>query len=168
MSLYQSRPPRQTNGLVEQALRGARIDFKPRHRQPIAIALVVATATALVGSLLADMVLVAIGKTLFSSTKHYVHLQLFDYSRLTVIGVLIACGAWPFVTRVSSAPRWLFYRAAILMSSVLLLPDVYLLASGQSVAGVFILVLMHLAIAVITYLALVHLAPVRPLRRRVA
>jgi hypothetical protein len=168
MPLYQPRPPRQSGGLVGSALRSANIDFKPRHRQPPATALVIATAFALIGSLLSDVVLVTIGKSVFSGTKHYAHFQFSDYSRLTVIGVLVACGAWPFVARISSAPRWLFFRAAILVSAVLLLPDVYILATGQPVGGVFVLVLMHIAVAVVTYNALVHLAPVRPLRRRVA
>jgi hypothetical protein len=166
MPLYQSRPPRHFGGLVESALHAARIDFKPRHRQPPATALVIATAFALLGSLLADVILVTIAKVVFSSTKHYSHFQFADYSKLTVIGVLIACGAWPFVTRITSVPRWLFFRAAVLVSAVLILPDIYILAAGQPVGGVFVLVLMHLAIAVMTYGALVHLAPARPLRRR--
>jgi hypothetical protein len=142
------------------------IDFKPRHRQPPATALVVATAIALIGSLLADVLLVTIGKALFSSTKHYSHFQFADYSRLTVTGVLIACGAWPFVTRITSVPRWLFFRAAVALSAVLLLPDVYILAAGQPVAGVFVLVVMHLVVALVSYNALVHVAPARPIRRR--
>jgi hypothetical protein len=96
-----------------------------------------------------------------------VHFQFSDYSKLTVIGVLVACGAWPFVTRISSEPRWLFIRAAIAVTAVLWLPDVYILASGQPIAAVFFLMLMHLAIGVVTYNALVRIAPTRPLRRRV-
>lgn len=166
MPLYQPRPPRHSAGAVESALHGARIDFNPQHRQPPATALVVATAFALLGSLLADVILVTIGKAIFSSTKHYSHFQFSAYSKLTVIGVLIACGAWPFVTRITSAPRWLFFRAAVLVSAVLVLPDIYILATGQPVAGVFILVVMHLVVAVVTYNSLIYLAPARPFRRR--
>jgi hypothetical protein len=78
-----------------------------------------------------------------------------------VIGVIIACVAWPVVTRISSEPRWLFFRMAILVTLVLWLPDVYILYRGQPGEAVAFLFLMHLAIAAVTYNLLVHLAPVR-------
>jgi hypothetical protein len=127
---------------------------------------VVATVVAVVGSLLADAVLVAVGEAVFPSTKGYVHFQFADYAKLTVVGVLIACLAWPVVTRISSAPRWLFLRLAVLVTAVLLLPDVWLLVKGEAPLAVLVLVLMHLAIAVVTYTSLVGLAPVRRRRRR--
>jgi hypothetical protein len=49
---------------------------------------------------------------------------------------------------------------------VLLLPDFYLLAKGQPAKAVAVLMAMHLAIGLVTYTALVHLAPVK--RNRVA
>ncbi|HEX4245764.1 MAG TPA: hypothetical protein VHY77_09370, partial [Acidimicrobiales bacterium] len=100
------------------------------------------------------------------STKGYGHFQFSDYSKLTIIGVIIACLAWPVVTRISSSPRWLFFRLAILVTLVLLLPDLWILAKGQPVRAVVVLMAMHLAIALITYNALVHVAPVRARRRR--
>jgi hypothetical protein len=81
-----------------------------------------------------------------------------------VIGVIIACVAWPVVTRVSSDPRWLFFRLAVLVTLVLWLPDAYLLYQGQPGSAVAFLFLMHLAIALVTYNLLVHLAPVRRAR----
>jgi CDP-diglyceride synthetase len=90
-----------------------------------------------------------------------VHFQFSDYARLTIIGVIIACVAWPIVTRISSAPRWLFFRLAIVVTVVLLLPDVYLLEQGQPAKAVAVLMCMHLAIALVTYNALVRLAPIR-------
>jgi hypothetical protein len=93
-----------------------------------------------------------------------VHFQFHDYAKLTVIGVVIACAAWPVVCRVSTAPRWLFFRLAIVVTLVLLLPDLYILHQGQPARAVCILMLMHLAIGLITYNLLVHVAPVR--RRR--
>ncbi len=44
---------------------------------------------------------------------------------------------------------------------MLWLPDIYLLYRGQSGDAVAFLFLMHLAIALVTYNLLVHLAPVR-------
>ena len=63
--------------------------------------------------------------------------------------------------RISSAPRWLFFRMAIGVTLVLLLPDIYILKQGQPAKAVAVLMCMHLAIGVITYNALVRLAPGR-------
>jgi hypothetical protein len=137
-----------------------RIDFAPRHRQPSAGRLAVATIVAIVGSLLADAILVKIGTAVFPATHGYVHFQFSDYAKLTVIGVLIACAAWPAVTRISSAPRWLFFRMAILVTLVLWLPDLAILVKGQPGQAVAVLMVMHVAIAVVTYNALVRIARV--------
>jgi hypothetical protein len=145
----------------------ARIDLHPRHAQPKAIRVALATVAAIAGSLIADALLVVVGQAAFPATKGYVHFQFHDYAKLTVIGVVIACVAWPVVTRVSSAPRWLFFRLAILVTLVLLLPDVYILYSGQPADAVAVLVVMHLAIALVTYNLLVHLAPTGPAERQV-
>ena len=75
---------------------------------------------------------------------------------------MIACLAWPVVTRISSAPRWLFLRLAVLVTVVLWLPDLYLLDLGQPGSAVAVLMVMHLAIALVTYNSLVHIARVRP------
>ena len=79
-----------------------------------------------------------------------------------MIGVIIACVAWPIVTRISSAPRWLFFRRAILVTLVLLLPDLYILHMGEPARGIAVLMTMHVAIALVTYNLLVRLAPARP------
>lgn len=138
-----------------------KVDFAPTHRQPSGARVVLATFVSLVGSLVVDAALVAISEAAFPSTKGYGHFQFSDYSKLTIIGVLIACVAWPIVTRISSAPRWLFFRLAIVVTLVLFLPDLYILKQGQPPKAVAVLMCMHLAIAVVTYNALVHLAPVR-------
>ena len=138
-----------------------KVDFAPTHRQPSGARVVLATAVSLVGSLAIDAALVAIGEAVFPSIKGYVHFQFSDYSKLTIIGVIIACVAWPIVTRISSAPRWLFLRLAIVVTLVLFLPDLYILKQGQPPKAVAVLMCMHLAIAVVTYNALVHLAPAR-------
>ena len=121
-----------------------------------------ATAAAIVGSLLADAVVVFVAQAIFPSVKGYVHFQFRDYARLTVIGVVIAGAAWPVVTLVTSVPRWLYLRLAILVTIVLWLPDVYILYRGQPSKGVAALMVMHVAIALVTYNLLVRAAPVRP------
>lgn len=152
--------PRKT--IIDHSLELARVDFAPRHRQPSMLQVLLATLVSLAGSLGVDAALVAIGTAMFPSTKGYVHFQFHDYARLTIIGVIIACGAWPIVTRISSAPRWLFFRLAILVTLVLWVPDLYILATGQPANAVAVLMCMHLAIALVTYNALVHVAPIRP------
>lgn len=143
-----------------------RIDLQPEHRQPSMVLVALATVASIAGSLAADAILVAIGTAVFPTTKGYSHFQFADYSKLTIIGVVIACAAWPIVTWISSAPRWLFFRLAILVTLVLLLPDLWLLAKGQPTRAVIVLMVMHVAIALVTYNLLVHVAAVRRTRRR--
>jgi hypothetical protein len=148
-----------------RALGLARVDLAPAHRQPSSLQVAIATAVSVAGSLAVDALLVVIGQAIFPSTRGYAHFQFSDYAQLTVIGVLIACAAWPIVTRISSAPRWLFWRLAIAVTLVLWLPDLYILHQGQPVRAVIVLMAMHLAIAVVTYTSLVRIAAVRPNRR---
>lgn len=147
--------------VLERALALFRIDFAPAHRPPSSGRVVAATVVSLVASLVADAALVAIGTAMFPSTKGYVHFRFADYGKLTVIGVVIACLAWPVIARVSSAPRWLYLRLAVLVTVVLWLPDLWILAKGQPAQAVAVLMVMHVAIAVATYNAVVHIARVR-------
>jgi uncharacterized membrane protein YraQ (UPF0718 family) len=150
---------------LDRLLRLVRVDFEPAHRQPSALRVLVALVISVAGSLAADALLVVAGTAIFPSTKGYVHVQFHDYAKLTIIGVVIACLAWPIVTRISSAPRWLFFRLAILVTLALWLPDLYILDLGQPGRAVAVLMLMHLAIALVTYNCLVHLAPVKTAER---
>src|SRR5487761_284040 len=147
--------------MLQKALDLIHLDFAPNHEQPSGLRVVLATVVSIVGSLAADALLVVIAQALVPSTKGYVHFQFSDYSKLTVIGVIIACVAWPITTRITSQPRWMFFRMAILVTLVLWLPDVYILVQGQPAKAVGFLFVMHLAIALVTYNALVRLAPVR-------
>src|SRR5271156_5785416 len=134
------------DSMVGNLLDIVKVDFAPKHRQPSAARYILATVVALFGSLVAAAVLVALGEAVFPSTKGYSHFQFSDYSKLTIIGVIIACLAWPIVTRISSAPRWLFFRLAIAVTLVLWLPDLYILHQGQPAQAVAVLMVMHLAI----------------------
>jgi hypothetical protein len=147
-------------------LRAFRVDFKAQ-TPPSPTRLLFASAVAMVGSLLADWLLVKLGTHVFPSTRGFVHFQFSDYARLTIIGVAIACAGWPLVTTITSQPRRLFLQAAVAITIVLLAPDLYIWHNGASGPAVFVLVWMHLAIAVVTYCALVYLAPAgRPRRTR--
>src|ERR1700735_855854 len=125
--------------MLKQLTAAAGIDFRPRHAQPKISRVVLATLAAIAGSLAGDPLLVVIGQAIFPGTRGYVHFQFHDYARLTVIGVIIACAAWPVITRVSADPRWLFLRLAILVTLVLWMPDVYLLYRGQPADAVAVL-----------------------------
>lgn len=149
--------------MLTKAAQLVHLDFAPSHAQPSWTRVALATVVSLIGSLLADALAVVVFQAVFPGTKGYVHFQFADYSKLTIIGVIIACVAWPVTTRICSQPRWLFFRLAIAVTLVLFAPDFYILYLGQpgnAVAGLFV---MHLAIALVTYNALVRLAPVRPL-----
>ncbi len=142
-----------------RALGTARIDWSGRAPRPSFLAVTGATALALVGSLTSDALIVAIGTGLFPTISGYSHFRISDYAALTVVGVLLACSAWPVVTRIASAPRWLFFRLAVVTTLVLWLPDLYLLIRGQPARAVGVLMVMHLAVATVTYNALVRVAP---------
>lgn len=147
--------------VLNRAMTLSRFDPSPRHRAPHAGAVAVATILSLGLCLLADFLLAKIAVAIFPATKGYVHFQFSDYAKLTVIGVVIACLAWPVVARLTSDPRWVFFRLAILVTAVLLLPDLYIWLQGQPGRAVVFLVAMHLSIALITYNILVHVAPIR-------
>lgn len=156
------RPVSMNQPLVDRIRLAARIDVAPPHRPPSPARVVGATLASVVGSLLADAVLVKIGTSLFPSTKGFAHFRPLDYGLLTVIGVLAAGAGWAVVTRVSSTPRWLFARLAVLVTIVLWIPDGWLFLKGEPPKAVAILMLMHVAIAIVTYNLLVRLAPIRP------
>jgi hypothetical protein len=147
--------------IAERARSLTRFDPSPGHRPPSAVAVAVATVLSVALCLLADALLVKLGTAVFPGTKGYVHFQFSDYAKLTIIGVIIACLAWPVVTRLTSDPRWVFLRLAVLVTVFLLLPDLYIWMQGQPGRAVLVLVAMHLAIALITYNVLVHLASIR-------
>jgi hypothetical protein len=151
--------------MLQKALDLIHLDFAPDHEQPSPWRVGLATVVSIVGSLLADALLVVIAQAAFPSTKGYAHFQFADYSKLTIIGVIIACVAWPITTRITSQPRWMFFRMAIGVTLVLWLPDVYILVNGQAAKAVAFLFIMHLAIALVTYNTLVRLAPVRARQR---
>ena len=148
---------------LERPLHLARVDLARRHPQPSPASLVAATILSVGGSLAAGALLVWAGTSAFPSTRGYAHFRFSDYGLLTTIGVLIACAAWPVVTRISWDPRWLFFRLAAAATFVLWIPDLYLLARHEPARAVAVLMAMHLAIAIITYSVLVRVAPVRRL-----
>jgi hypothetical protein len=152
--------------LIDRTLAIARIDWTPAPNQPSAARLAIATLTAIIGSLCADTIIVAIGTHLLPGTAGYGHFRFSDYAKLTIIGVVIGAAGWPVLTHVSSAPRWLYGRLTVLISLALFLPDTWLLLRGQPLNEVAVLMVMHVAVAVVIYCSMVLIAPARGIRRR--
>jgi hypothetical protein len=129
----------------------------PAHRRVMAAGL---AAAAL--SLAADVALAAIGGAVFTVPASFGKFGFGTYALPTVLGVAGATLAWAAVTRLSSRPAWLLTRLAALVTALFLIPDFLLLGTPGHPAGpVVILMFMHLALAVVTYTALIKIAPVR-------
>jgi hypothetical protein len=150
--------------LLERTMAIARVDWAPSHRQPSVVRLAVATLIAIIGSLVADAIIVVIGTHMFPATAGYEHFRFGDYAKLTIIGVLIGAAGWPVLTHITSAPRWLYGRLTVLISLALFLPDAWLLIHHQPLEGVAVLMAMHVAVAVVIYCSMVLIAPVRGVR----
>ncbi len=145
-----------------------RVDFPAGRSQPSAWRWALATIVSLAGSIAACGMLVVIATNLFPSTIGYPHFQLADYGKLTVIGVFLACCAWPVVTLASSRARRIFFVLTLAVTIVGFAPDAWILYKGQPVEAVSVLIAMHLVLALITFPALVLIAPQRPLGRPAA
>ena len=128
---------------------------------PKPVRLLEALLLALAGSLALDALLIALGTAAFPAMKGYGHFHFSDYGLLTIVGVVMACAAWMVIARLTSEPRRVLFRLAVAVTIVLLLPDVWLLIRDEPPAAVTILMCMHLGIALVTYNALVHVAPAR-------
>jgi hypothetical protein len=132
----------------------------PTHRRVVAAGLAAAAV-----SLAADLMLATIGQAAFTVPASFGKFAFGTYALLTVLGVAGAAATWAAVARLSSRPKWLLTRLAALVTALFLIPDFLLLGTPGNPAGpVAMLMLMHLAIAVITYAALTELAPVRDRR----
>lgn len=142
--------------------RVAHIDFAPRYEPPSKLRLLVATVLSVATALAFDVLCVHVATATYPPLRRFSHFHVADYATLTVIGVIVACAAWPLVALVSSTPRWLFFRAAVIAVPILWLPDVGLLLAGAPANGVATLMIMHLGISLLTYNALVRVASLRP------
>lgn len=122
----------------------------PAHRRVAAAGLAAAAI-----SLAAGAVLATIGQTAFTVPASFGKLAFGTYAVLTVLAVAGATATWCAVTRLSSRPKWLLTRLAALATALFLIPDFLLLGTpGNPTGPVVIVMLMHLALAVITYTAL--------------
>lgn len=129
----------------------------PAHRRVAAAGLAAAAI-----SLAAGAVLAAIGQAAFAVPASYGKFAFTTYAARTALIAAGATATWWGVTRLSSRPKWLMTRLAVLATALFLTPDFLLLGiPGNPTGPVVIVMLMHLALAVITYAALIKVAPLR-------
>jgi len=117
------------------------------------------TSLAAVASVAVNAALVWMATAFDPSLQHFSHFRLVDYATLTVLGVICAGVAWYFATRNLAAPRHTFFQVAVAVMVVLWVPDAWLLLRHEPTRAVIYLMVMHLAVALITYNLLVFAAP---------
>ena len=137
------------------------LDFPWGSAQPSLWRWIVATVVALAGSIAACAGLAALGIALVPSTAAYEHYQFGDYAKLTTVGVVAAAIGWPLVTLATTHAQRLYLWAAIVVTIVSFAPDLWILRGGQPAPAVADLAVMHVAVGLVTYLAMVFIAPQR-------
>jgi hypothetical protein len=120
----------------------------------------VVTVLSVVASLVVNAGLVWLATAFDPSLQHYSHFRLSDYGTFTVVGVAGAGVAWYVATRNLATPRRTFFRVAVVVMLVLWVPDVWLFIKHEPTRAVVFLVIMHAAVALITYNFLVYASPV--------
>jgi hypothetical protein len=115
-------------------------------------ALAAATATAAVGSVLANTVIALLARAAGASPD-FQPLQFGAYLSLTVIGVLAGAIGWQVVRRRSANPTALLRRLVPAVVVLSLIPDVVIgfddTYPGVSWGAVAALMLMHVAVALV-------------------
>jgi hypothetical protein len=117
---------------------------------------------AVLGSLLVCFLLAKLASFADPGIAGYQHFEFSDYSKLTIIGVVAACVGWPIITLFSTSARRIYLWAAIIVVIVSLAPDAWILHLGQPAVGVTTLAAMHVGLGLVTYPAMVFIAPQRP------
>ncbi|CAN5138800.1 hypothetical protein BH11ACT4_BH11ACT4_08200 [soil metagenome] len=142
------------------------LDFPWGIAQPRLWRWIAATVVAIGLSIAACAALAALGIALVPSTVSYEHYQFEDYAKLTIIGVLGASIGWPLITLVTTRARRLYLWSAIAVTILSFAPDAWILRGGQPAPAVTDLAIMHVAVAVVTYLSMIIIAPQRAPRPR--
>jgi hypothetical protein len=138
-----------------------RLDLPRGSAQPSWWRWILGTATAVIASLLVCLLLAKLASAADPGIAGYQHFAFSDYSKLTIFGVLAACLGWPVVTLLTTSARRIYLWAAIIVVIVSLAPDAWILHLGQPTAGVVTLVAMHIGLGLVTYPAMVFIAPQR-------
>jgi len=143
---------------LSRALARARVDWTPVPEPAPRARVIVVSLICLGAALGANAGLVTIATSWSPSLNGYSHFRFIDYGSLTALGEVGACAVWFVLARISSAPRWLFLRLAVVTTILLWVPDLWLIAKHEPVGAVATLMVMHLAMALLTYNILVRAA----------
>jgi hypothetical protein len=130
------------------------------HPTPSALRVAVMTVLSVLASIVVNAGLVWLAKASDPSLQRYSHFRLWDYGTLTAVGVVAAGAAWYVATRSLPSPRHTFFRVAVVVTLALWVPDLWLLIKHEPTRAVVFLVIMHAAVALITYNFLIFGAPV--------
>lgn len=138
-----------------------RFDLPRGSAQPRAWRWIVATMVSVAFSLAVCLVVARVASALDPALAGYGHFQFSDYSRLTILGVLGACIGWPIVCWLTTSAARFYLWAAIAVVLVSLAPDLWIWHLGQPAGGVLALMVMHIGLGIVTYPAMVLIAPQR-------
>lgn len=127
--------------------------------QPALWRVAAATVVAIVGSIAVCALLAWLGPIVFPRTRGYEHYAFSDYAKLTVVGVVAAGVAWPLVTLVTTRAARLYFWLAVLVTVGSFAPDAWIWWKGQDPLAIAVLAVMHVAVAAVTYPAIVVIAP---------
>ena len=121
----------------------------------------IAAVVAVGLSLLACAAVAAATIALVPALRSYGHLEVQDWAKLTVVGIVLASLGWPIAGLIWARARRPFLVLTVVVTVVSFVPDLWILRQGQPASGVLVLAIMHVAVAVVTYPALVLIAPQR-------
>ncbi|TDD44393.1 hypothetical protein E1263_40840 [Kribbella antibiotica] len=125
-----------------------------------------AAVLAVVVASVVNAALALIGTAALSVPDDFKGFQPVAYVSLTFFGIAGAAVAWSLIAARAAEPVELLRRLALIIVPVTMLADLALLLSGQSPAGVALLVVMHVVVGLTAYFSLTRLAPARPVNAR--
>jgi hypothetical protein len=143
---------------IRRAQEVTRLDLRPLHPPPSLGRIALAGVLSAVASVVACVILSEAGKALLSPPASFDKFTPPGYIVLTVLGVAAATVGWAILVRMTSQPRWCLTVAAVLVTIVLLLPDVAILPQDPT-SDVVVLMIEHVAIAIITTWLLLRVSP---------
>jgi hypothetical protein len=146
-------------GPVVRRIQGlARLDLRPLKPLPSFGRIALAGLLSGVASVVACVILSEAGKTALSPPASFDKFNFPGYVVLTVLGVAAATVGWAILVRMTSQPRWCLEVAAVLVTIVLLVPDVAILPHNPT-SDVIVLMVEHIVVAVITTALLLVVSP---------
>ncbi|MFI5730845.1 DUF6069 family protein [Kribbella sp. NPDC051587] len=117
---------------------------------------------AVVVASLVNTLLALVGQGVLGVPDDFKGFQPAAYVSLTFFGIAGASVAWALISARAARPVGLLRRLALIIVPVSMLADLALLLTGQSPAGVAVLVVMHVVVGLSAYLSLTRIAPPRP------